>query len=81
MELNFKICSDAKYAAWATWTLISNNPVSKTFYLLLCALDLLIIIFYSFALVERVHYSNFTMGSTEVFGDPKFEAQIKAQSN
>jgi len=46
-----KICSDPKHLAWVAWTLLVNNPVNKTTYLIFCLADLLIIMYYSFNLV------------------------------
>lgn len=59
MNIKKKICSDPKHLAWVTWTLLANNPVNTTLYLIFCVADLLIIMFYAFNLVQRVHFSNF----------------------
>ena len=59
MNFILKLYHDQKYLAWSTWSLLSNNPVKKTLYLLFCLIDLLIIMAYSFVLVERVHFTNF----------------------
>ena len=58
-KLTPKICTDPKHLAWVSWTLLANNPVTKTTYLFFCLVDLLIIMYYSFNLVQRVHFSNF----------------------
>lgn len=62
MTLTLKAFTDPRRLAWATWSLLANNPVNKNMYLTFCLVDLLIIIFYSFILVERVHFSNFELG-------------------
>ncbi len=54
----FKKCFQPKRIAWATWSILSNNPVTKNVYLLFCLIDFLIVIFYSFLLVEKVHFAN-----------------------
>lgn len=54
-----KMCTDPKHLAWVSWTLLANNPVNKSMYLLMCVADLVIIMFYSFILIQRVHFSNF----------------------
>ena len=59
MTSRLKICTDPKHIAWVSWTFLANNPVNKTTYLLFCLADLVIIMFYSFVLVQRVHFSNF----------------------
>jgi hypothetical protein len=63
MNLMPKILDDPKHFAWVSWSLMSNNPVSKSLYLLFCLLDLLLIMFYSFNLTQRVHFSNFNFDS------------------
>lgn len=60
MAINLKVFTDPRRMAWATWSLLANNTVNKTLYLLFCLIDLLIIIFYSFVLVQRVHFSNYS---------------------
>ena len=59
-----KICTDPKHLAWVSWTFLANNPVNKTSYLIFCLADLIIIMFYSFLLVQRLHFSNFDYSST-----------------
>lgn len=53
------LCKDPKHLAWVTWTLLANNPVNKATYLIFCLIDFLIMLFYSFNLVQRLHFSNF----------------------
>ena len=59
MTSRFKICTDPKHLAWVSWTFLANNPINKTSYLMFCLADLIIIMFYSFVLVQRLHFSNF----------------------
>jgi hypothetical protein len=65
MNLMPKILDDPKHFAWVSWSLMSNNPVTKNFYLLFCLLDLLLIMYYSFNLTQRVHFSNFNFDSAQ----------------
>ena len=62
IKQKFKVCSDPKHLAWATWTIMANNPVNKVMYLLFCGVDFIIIVFYAFILVSRIHYSNLNNG-------------------
>jgi hypothetical protein len=59
MKIIPKILDDPKHIAWASWAILSNNPVSKSLYLIFCLFDLLLIMYYSFNLTQRVHFSNF----------------------
>ena len=52
------MCRSPKHIAWATYSLLVNNPVSKTAYVVLLLLEFLLIVFYSFSLVESVHAQN-----------------------
>jgi len=63
MRFKLKACTDPRRLAFATWSILANNTVTTSVYLLFCFLDLLIIIFYSFVLIERVHYSNYDIPS------------------
>lgn len=63
MKIKLKTCTDPRHLAFATWSLLANNTVNKTLYILFCFIDLIVIMFYSFVLIERIHFSNFTMPS------------------
>jgi hypothetical protein len=52
------VCRSPKHIAWATYSLLINNPVSKTAYVVMLLLEFLVIVFYSFSLVESVHAQN-----------------------
>jgi len=69
MKLMPKIFDDPKHLAWVSWAILSNNPVNKNLYLIFCLVDLVLIMYYSFNLTQRVHFSNFNFDSvTEVAG-------------
>jgi hypothetical protein len=59
LQQRFKMCTDPKHLAWVSWTILANNPVNKIMYLMMCLADLIIIMFYSFILIQRLHFSNF----------------------
>ena len=59
MNINLKVFTDPRRLAWATWNILANNSVNKTLYLTFCLVDLLLIIYYSFVLLQRVHFTNF----------------------
>ena len=61
MKFNLKVFTDPRRLAWVTWSLLANNTVNKTIYLVFCLVDLAIIMFYSFILIERVHFTNFKL--------------------
>lgn len=61
MKINLKVFTDPRRLAWATWSLLANNAVNKTMYLAFCLVDLLLIIYYSFVLIQRVHFTNFKL--------------------
>ena len=61
------MCRSPKHIAWATYSLLVNNPISKTAYVALLLLEFLFIVFYSFSLVSSVHSRNLravTLNST-----------------
>ena len=63
MNLMPKILDDPKHLAWVSWAILSNNPVNKNLYLIFCLVDLVLIMYYSFNLTQRVHFSNFNFNS------------------
>jgi hypothetical protein len=63
MKPRLKICTDPKHLAWVSWSLLSNNPVNKSLYLLFSLIDLVIMMYYSFNLTQRVHFSNFNFSA------------------
>ena len=52
------IFKNPKYLAGATWDILQGNQISKNFYLLFCASDTVITIYYSLMFLHAVHNSN-----------------------
>jgi len=77
MKIKLKICSNPKHLAWVSWTLLANNPVNKALYLLFSLLDLIILLFYSFNLVQRIHFANFDFKT--IYASSGFDNSTNAQ--
>eukprot|EP00347_Sterkiella_histriomuscorum_P004053 403361925 len=56
--MRMRVCKDPKYLAWATWTILANSPINKSFYFLLQAGEGIIQLFYILMILARSHYSN-----------------------
>ena len=52
------MCKNPKHLAWATYSLLINNPIKRTLYILMIMIESLLILFYSFSLVENIHENN-----------------------
>lgn len=80
MKMTVKVFTDPKHLAWATWTLLANNPINNTMYLVFCFVDLVIMMFYSFVLLERVHFSNFTIDTSVMTLDQGLQIESASRS-
>ena len=56
--MRINACKNPKHIAWATWTILANNPINKASYMLIQVIEGLVMIYYALVLNERLHYSN-----------------------
>ena len=54
-----KYCVSPKHIGKATWVILQQNIVTPRTYLIFVAVELLMMMFYAFTLVARVHFQNF----------------------